>query len=44
MACHSDEQWYTESATLASLELGEMGRAMVLEHMREVLAPMAPDI
>ena len=34
---YSTEKWYVESAARASLELGEKGKAMVLEHMRRVL-------
>ncbi len=37
MARYSPEKWYVESAARASLDLGEKGRAMVLQHMRRIL-------
>jgi creatinine amidohydrolase len=37
MAHRSDDRWYARSAQEASVELGERGVAMILEHLREVL-------
>jgi creatinine amidohydrolase/Fe(II)-dependent formamide hydrolase-like protein len=37
----TEDQWYTQSARDASVALGEMGRRLILENMRAILAPPA---
>ena len=39
MGKFSKEGWYAQSAKDASVELGEKGKKLILDHMRAVLRP-----